>query len=795
MTVGLSSCQRTTDPKSGGIERTDTPIELGLVHLSNNTPSGRAAGQVLTSTSQLVGEDIALYGVCELFGSADRIWIQADRLIDNTGAKVEFDAIKNDYRFNYATDKAYYPSNGFLNVYALYPSHGSSYVQITDDKTNAPQAQVTLADRFHKQVDVLHGYTEQLTVAQAQQAKVTFAHALAQLRIKIYRDTEVTDHPTLTKVEVRGVSKATLASIERATFTNSTNAADSLDFIAFEGSMPLSATSKETAHVLNADTALMLFPGMASISQITVTVDGNTFTSYVPKTWDLLQGKVNTLTLTLHKMEVRLGSPWETTPWGTGQGVDQGVENNGKIVQISGRMIQVSGANKVTYTGATPAKADITLLGFTHKGIAIESTTNGVFTTAPFNSGSLNDNPLYLEGLTLYDAANQVLFSGQLSNGVLSSGTSLYIDETQKGLIKKQNALGGTADLSMTFGGFGEGTVAQPYEVHSALHLQNIDKLLGTQGANATNALNGTSTGGAKFVQTQDIDLAGSSFFGIAVSGTFYGIYDGQLYQIKNVNLHPNNMASMAVGLFGRVSKATFINSLITRVVIASGQVRSIASGVATGAIVGTLSGGATVSHCSNSASVFGLSNNVGGLVGQIASTSQLLLSTNWGVVTSNSGAVGGLIGRSSTNAAFVLSDCYNRGSVTYTGNMSAAEVGGLVGYLAMGSAQPTLSNCYNRGTVSHPNISNATAAGAIVGFTSAPTGSLSAASKSNYWLTGSYTKAVGVDAGGVLAKTIEKSATDLKGLAPTLGSSFKDDQPTNPINEGYPILTWQQTR
>ena len=796
-----------TTPTPGGIERTTTPIQLGFSGIStDNTAAAaasRAVGTVLTDPSQITSEDIMLYGVCEDFNSGLCAWTKADRLIDTTHARLVYDAAKNDYKFTYAATQAYYPAAGFLNVYSIYPSNGS-YVRILDDGgATAPKAVVTLGDRFANQYDVLHGYTEQLTVAQAQQAAVSFNHALAQLRIKIYRDAEVSNHPTLTKVVVRGVSKATMASIERAAFTNSTDPADSLDFIAFEGSMPLEATSAATAHAINAATPLMLLPGMASIDRIVVTVDGNTFTTYVPKTWSLTQGKINTLTLTLRKMEVRTEAPWVVTQWGVGENVNEGIENNGKMIRISAQMLDASGTTKAAYLGTAPAKADITLLGFTHKGVAIESVASGVFTTALFNSGSLNDNPLCLEGLVLYDAGNNVLFNGRLGGGKLLSGATVYIDEANGGRLKRNSSAGTAVDLTMTFGGFGEGTSTSPYEVHSVFHLRQIDNLLGPK--TGTAALNGTNGNGAYFKQIDHIDFGGAAFRGIgAVAGTtdnaFCGVYDGNFKELRNVNIVG---AGGHVGLFAAIQRKGTIapSGLVANVVITGGTVTgSNTAGTFVGAITGQLLAGATVWRCSNRSNVVaGGANNggAGGVIGQLNTSGRVTRCANFGSVSGSNSMLGGVVGRTSSNGAGSRIDsCYNAGAVacTFAGTPANYGVGGVVGYLLPSNNAFVFTANYNHGSVT--STATGTAVGALIGYLGGA--SATAVWGPSYYLTGGLVP-IGVDNASKTSTMVGKDtsndpATGMKGSGTItgLGSFFKADYASSPINGGFPILDWQ---
>lgn len=137
---------------------------------------------------------------------------------------------------------------------------------------------------------------------------------------------------------------------------------------------------------------------------------------------------------------------------------------------------------------------------------------------------------------------------------------------------------------------------------------------------------------------------------------------------------------------------------------------------------------------------------------------------------------IGGILG-AAERGTVTINNCYNTGTVN-----GHSRVGGIVG-LADAITSPlsfSVSNSYNIGTISGSKL-----CGGIVGFKyNESGGTFTAYSTTNtYYLN---TCGGGNSYGGT-----SKTAAQLKNLALTLGSAFKDDKTPN-INSGYPLLTWQ---
>ncbi len=139
-----------------------------------------------------------------------------------------------------------------------------------------------------------------------------------------------------------------------------------------------------------------------------------------------------------------------------------------------------------------------------------------------------------------------------------------------------------------------------------------------------------------------------------------------------------------------------------------TGSVEGGSSGV--GGVVGVAGvnsrfGTITITNCYNTGSVAGI-ERVGGVVGEaFAYSSSTLTITNCyntGSVTGTGNYVGGVVGRAgvTSSSAIYISKCANLGDITLTG--SSSSVGGIIGYVQVGSASGILqvANCYSEGTI-----------------------------------------------------------------------------------------------
>jgi hypothetical protein len=308
----------------------------------------------------------------------------------------------------------------------------------------------------------------------------------------------------------------------------------------------------------------------------------------------------------------------------------------------------------------------------------------------------------------------------------------------------------------------GSGTVAEPYQVATAEHLNNVRNYMSVH-----------------FIQTADIDLgvapwnvgegwvpiSGAYFSGLYNGGghTISGLYinrPGTSYQalfanvtgtIKNLNLTGASItgASYVGSLAGYAHDGADIINCSANVSVKGYQYEigglvgmlyygtidscscsgSVEGGNQdTGGLVGVLYG-SNMTYCSNSAAVSSATPHTGGLVGSSSEVSTISNSSNSGTITGQGNLTGGLIGQQ--NNGFIT-NCHNSGDVngqglitgglvgytfnntislsSNTGNVTGNEyAGGLVGSMYTGS----ISSCFNSG-----DVTSVTVAGGIIGQT-----------------------------------------------------------------------------
>ena len=236
-----------------------------------------------------------------------------------------------------------------------------------------------------------------------------------------------------------------------------------------------------------------------------------------------------------------------------------------------------------------------------------------------------------------------------------------------------------------------------------------------------------------------DIDLENKIFLPIGgkdetKSYYFKGTFDGKGHVIRNLNVWESPLGYG--GLFGIVN-----NAVIKNVGIESGMVMGATRSAA---FVANAQSGTKIRNCYNKAMVY---------------------------ADSNTGAFVGMIGGSNV----VLENCYNTGIINAEKNSSATA--GLVGYLASNATNAKLVNCYNVGNYY----------GIIGSLHESTTG----ASTENCYSVGSI-NAVRIPKELTMVKTELIGADTLRSYAAVLGAAYEED--INSLNQGYPVLTWQNT-
>ena len=275
---------------------------------------------------------------------------------------------------------------------------------------------------------------------------------------------------------------------------------------------------------------------------------------------------------------------------------------------------------------------------------------------------------------------------------------------------------------------------------------------------------------------TQDIEVTAP------YKSTFTGTFDGDGHTIT-LKL---NVTSGNAGLFAETSTGAVIQNLVVDANVTS----SVASSsYGTAGLIGRVSGTTTITNCgvtgtvSNTATTTYYAARIGSLVGYLSSTLTLndcySTANISSISTASSSAAGGLIGGSSSAYPVTAENCY------FSGNVDAKNyAGGFIGYLNSNqtsyvSAPHTYTNCYTSGTVT---------GGTNKTFGFAYCYSSTAATFTNcYFNSDNNTKGYNGTVTGVDGKTSD----ELKALAGTLGNGFQADL-ADPINGGYPILSWQ---
>ncbi len=269
----------------------------------------------------------------------------------------------------------------------------------------------------------------------------------------------------------------------------------------------------------------------------------------------------------------------------------------------------------------------------------------------------------------------------------------------------------------------GSGTSADPYLIQSGADL----KLWSNKAAG------GKGYVGEYFLLTNDIDLGGKNL----VIATFSGIFDGNGYEIKGIQIVYNTLND--VGFFRRLG-GTVKNLTLTGSVWGKQNVGGFAGII--------LSTGATISNCVSNMTVKGESA-VAGIFGNAYHTNAVTLNifscVNNGTVTStttNRANTAGIVGYVGSMATVNVYYSQNNGDITNTavpdvagivgksagtvnakycvntGKITGAScVGGILGYNETATAKATIDHCVNYGQIVTSRTGGATTSiGAILG-------------------------------------------------------------------------------
>ncbi len=281
----------------------------------------------------------------------------------------------------------------------------------------------------------------------------------------------------------------------------------------------------------------------------------------------------------------------------------------------------------------------------------------------------------------------------------------------------------------------------------------------GAQLAWLAQKVNSSSNLEVKAVLTRDIDLGDEEWtpIGTSTNHGFKGTLDGKGHTITGLSISLASGSGSGKGLFG------YINGGAVKNLTVKGSIQVSADYV--GGIAGCINGSDVIQNCASYVEVSG-NNRVGGIVGNINTSSpkQIDGCANYGAV-SGTNQVGGLVGY--MYYAGTVSNSYNSGQIAGT-----RYVGGITGW--MNDSKAVVQNCYTVGTV---------------------TGGQNTAPAIGQKSSGAVTNLYNLDTNGNDPNSTAKTEEELKSaeFVALLGEPFISDMKL-PINDGYPILSWQDT-
>ena len=330
--------------------------------------------------------------------------------------------------------------------------------------------------------------------------------------------------------------------------------------------------------------------------------------------------------------------------------------------------------------------------------------------------------------------------------------------------------------------------------IDSVTHISTAEDLVAFR--NSVNA--GNNYNGKYVVLNNDIDLSTvcsetlGSWTPIGTdTNKFEGTFNGNGHTISN--LYINSNTNQYTGLFGFAENATIKNLVMENInilnsytdnpnaggVLTRGDTCNIINcGIKSGTIssninngnsnicIGSIAGrlySSMISNCYNTATIYGQNQSttknetkLGGICGYEKDTSFLNCYNTGNISSQGKTAIaGGIIGQGTniSDTSIKITNCYNIGNLTLNGSDLSYE-GGIIGENNWSTAYSiTLENCY--------------------------------CTTANNYLQTYY------DGTNFVNDTSNRIAPEnLKTYAGTLGQAYKTD--ANNINNGYPILTWQ---
>jgi hypothetical protein len=226
----------------------------------------------------------------------------------------------------------------------------------------------------------------------------------------------------------------------------------------------------------------------------------------------------------------------------------------------------------------------------------------------------------------------------------------------------------------------GAGTEASPYEISNWTHLYNTHLYL-DKNFTLVADLNSTTAGYDIYASSSSNGGKGWCPIGTQ-SNRFYGSFNGNNKSISDLFINRTDGVDGGVGLFGYVG-SDVNDSVIETIVNLSLINVNITGNYYVGGLVGTIKYSNNIIGCSVSGSVSGSGINIGGLVGYSKNIAYIDCYSSCTVTNNQTGHVGGLIGNVDNS---VIDSCYVTGNIT--GN---SGVGGLAGYFT----ESSINNSY----------------------------------------------------------------------------------------------------
>lgn len=216
----------------------------------------------------------------------------------------------------------------------------------------------------------------------------------------------------------------------------------------------------------------------------------------------------------------------------------------------------------------------------------------------------------------------------------------------------------------------GSGTEGDPYLIATPEQLAYLKQTTSLYSA------------GKYFKLTADIDLSNKEWTKPSTA-SFKAVLDGDGHTVSGLN----SDHGLFYDLNGTIKNLTVIGNV---------------TGSYAGGISGRIGSGAVLENCGFNGNITATGNNVGGLTGHSANSSNTVTIKNcWtaGTITNGVGGTGGLIGNiPSSSKTVTISNCYT--TMTITGTGASSQVAGLVGNSSSSAPNFVINNSFFAGSV-----------------------------------------------------------------------------------------------